>query len=368
MSYLKLAGISKYYGYTPAIKDLNLEIEEGEFVVLLGPSGCGKTTILRMIAGLEDITIGELFIDDIQSTQLSAKERQIAMVFQSYALYPHMTVEGNLCYGMRSQDIHENIIKEALDKTISILHIKEEWLSRQIHELSGGQRQRIAIGRALMKKPKLYLFDEPLANLDASLRTQMKLELIQLHKKLKNTMIFVTHDQHEAMTLATKIAIFNDGVLEQYGTPLEIFHRPANRFVASFIGTPTMNFYPATFLKKEGTRNHLKLFNGRILIAETLEPCTLQEGEECEIGIRPYGLYISSEEDSLFSTHIALVEMLGDQTIIYGDVDNEFPVSAKLDGHIIVQYDTTVHLATHSSDIYLFDKNGTSCIRKYFPE
>ena len=262
MAFLKFEDIDKSFGENNVISKFNLEVEKGKFIVLLGPSGCGKSTLLRMIAGLEKIDNGKILLENNLLNDLLPSKRQIAMVFQSYALYPHMSVFENISFGLKSEKISKNDIKNKVIEAAKILKI-EELLDRRPKELSGGQRQRVAIGRAITRNPKLFLFDEPLSNLDAALRSEMRVEISKLHKKLKSNIVYVTHDQIEAMTLADKIVIMNKGKIEQFGTPDEIYENPNNIFVAEFIGNPKMNIFK---VKSENIidKNTFKLFNKEI--------------------------------------------------------------------------------------------------------
>ncbi|MHB8338477.1 MAG: ABC transporter ATP-binding protein, partial [Ignavibacteriaceae bacterium] len=242
MSKVQLKNISKSYeSGNYAVKDINFEVDDKEFVVLVGPSGCGKSTILRMIAGLEEITSGELYIEDKRVNDISPKDRNIAMVFQNYALYPHMTVYENMAFGLKLRKFSKEEIKQRVSEAARILEL-EPYLERKPKALSGGQRQRVAVGRAIVRKPKVFLFDEPLSNLDAKMRVQMRTEISRLHKQLEATMIYVTHDQTEAMTMGNKIVVLKDGVINQISSPLDLYNFPANKFVAGFIGSPAMNF------------------------------------------------------------------------------------------------------------------------------
>ena len=262
MAFLKFEDIDKSFGENNVISKFNLEVEKGKFIVLLGPSGCGKSTLLRMIAGLEKIDNGKILLENNLLNDLLPSKRQIAMVFQSYALYPHMNVFQNISFGLKSEKISKNQIKDKVNEAAKILKI-EELLDRRPKELSGGQRQRVAIGRAITRNPKLFLFDEPLSNLDAALRSEMRVEISKLHKKLKSNIVYVTHDQIEAMTLADKIVIMNKGKIEQFGSPEDIYNNPNNIFVAEFIGNPKMNILK---IQKENilNKNTFKLFNQEI--------------------------------------------------------------------------------------------------------
>ncbi|WP_022954075.1 ABC transporter ATP-binding protein [Leucothrix mucor] len=291
MAFLSLNKVDKYYGKLHAIKGVDLEIEAGEFVVFVGPSGCGKSTLLRMIAGLEVINGGELVLDGKDITTTPPSQRDLAMVFQSYALYPHMTVEDNMSFALRIAKVDPAVIKEKVERAADKLDLTK-YLKRTPKELSGGQRQRVAIGRAIVRSPKVFLFDEPLSNLDAALRGQTRVEIAALHRELGATTIYVTHDQVEAMTLADRVVVLKDGVIEQVGTPLELYDAPANRFVAQFIGMPQMNLLPA------------KLMPGAPKGAT-------------EVGVRPEHLTLCPINDSPLKGNVELVESLGNETLIH---------------------------------------------------
>ena len=252
MASISISNIRKSFGPVPVLKNIDLEIEDGEFIVLVGPSGCGKSTLLRMLAGLEEISGGEICVDDKVVNDLESKDRDIAMVFQSYALYPHMTVGENMAFSLKLRKADAKTIAERVDKAARILNL-DQLLHRYPRELSGGQRQRVAMGRAIVRDPKVFLFDEPLSNLDAKLRVAMRAEIKALHQRLKTTTVYVTHDQIEAMTMADRIVVMHDGIVEQIGTPLELFDRPGNLFVAQFIGSPAMNVFKGT-LRQQGRR------------------------------------------------------------------------------------------------------------------
>src|SRR5690349_20677234 len=290
MAKLKLAGAVKRFDSVEVIHGVDLDIDDGSFVVLVGPSGCGKSTLLRMIAGLEEITEGELWIDDQDITDMPPAQRGIAMVFQSYALYPHMTVYQNLAFGLETAGIDKKIIQQRVSAAAAILRI-EELLTRRPRALSGGQRQRVAIGRAIVREPRLFLFDEPLCSLDAELRVQMRVELSRLHKRLRATMIYVTHDQTEAMTVADRIVVLREGRVEQVGTPLDLYNEPANRFVAGFIGSPKMNFFEGTLRDvRDGqvTVDVADVASLRLPVASS----TARAGDKVAVGIRPEHLHV----------------------------------------------------------------------------
>src|SRR5450432_1499018 len=304
MAEVTLQNISKVYddvdkerGRKKAIEDVSFTVKDKEFMVIVGPSGCGKSTLLRMIAGLEDISEGTLAIDGKRINDLSPRDRDIAMVFQNYALYPHMTVYDNMAFGLKLKKFSRSEIKERVMQTAKLLEIEDE-LYRKPKTLSGGQRQRVAIGRAIIRRPKVFLFDEPLSNLDAKLRSQMRIELQKLHREINATMIYVTHDQTEAMTLGNRIAVLNKGKLMQLDTPLHLYRNPNNRFVAGFIGSPTMNFIRGTLKKKEDYF-FLEASSGCAILLGSEIPGSLKNriGDELEIGIRPENIIISEEKN-----------------------------------------------------------------------
>ncbi|KPU82834.1 hypothetical protein JI56_00935 [SAR11 cluster bacterium PRT-SC02] len=345
MAFLKFEDIDKSFGENNVISKFNLEVEKGKFMVLLGPSGCGKSTLLRMIAGLEKIDNGKILLENNLLNDLLPSKRQIAMVFQSYALYPHMNVFQNISFGLKSEKISKNQIKDKVIEAAKILKI-EELLDRRPKELSGGQRQRVAIGRAITRNPKLFLFDEPLSNLDAALRSEMRVEISKLHKKLKSNIIYVTHDQVEAMTLADKIVIMNNGNIEQHGSPDEIYNNPQNIFVAEFIGNPKMNILKVSS-SDVVDRSTIKLFGINIQFEN------LKFKNDVYVGFRPEDLSLDRNSEIFTKINIDLVENLGSERIIYGNLNgNEIRVkSAKS----VIGKNITIYLPKNK--IYLFDKN-----------
>jgi multiple sugar transport system ATP-binding protein len=304
MGQVSLRGIRKSYGKVDVIKGVDLDVGDGEFLVFVGPSGCGKSTVLRMIAGLESVTGGEVLIDGVRANEQRAADRGAAMVFQSYALYPHMTVAENMGFALKMAGVSKPDRDAQVGRAAEILRITE-LLGRFPKELSGGQRQRVAIGRAIVRKPKVFLFDEPLSNLDAALRVNMRIELSRLHKELATTMIYVTHDQVEAMTLGDRIAVFNKGIVEQLGPPMELYNRPANEFVAAFIGAPRINLIPRP--PASGAAPHLALWNA--LAGQA--PASVQR-----VGLRPEHLHVVAAGQGI-PAMVALAEHLGDSSIIH---------------------------------------------------
>jgi multiple sugar transport system ATP-binding protein len=333
MAEVTLQNISKIYdnvdkerGRKKAIDNISFTVHDKEFMVIVGPSGCGKSTLLRMIAGLEEISEGTLSIDGKKINDLGPRDRDIAMVFQNYALYPHMTVYDNMAFGLKLKKFKKNEIKERVMQTAKLLEIEDE-LYRKPKTLSGGQRQRVAIGRAIIRRPKVFLFDEPLSNLDAKLRSQMRIELQKLHREINATMIYVTHDQTEAMTLGNRIAVLNKGNLMQLDTPLQLYKNPDNRFVAGFIGSPTMNFIKG-ILKKEENYFFIETSPGYKILLGSAIPSALQSnvGNELEIGIRPENIIISKNEIEGISQNILEVvayENMGNEQLIYLSLNNQ---------------------------------------------
>ena len=350
MAGIALEKVSKTFGSVEVIRDVSLEIAAGEFVVFLGPSGSGKTTLLRMIAGLESIDAGGLTIDGVRSEGLAPGQRNLAMVFQNYALYPHMTVAENMAFGLRNIGLPEGTIKARVAEAARMLEM-EKLLARRPAELSGGQRQRVAIGRAIVKEPKAFLFDEPLSNLDAALRVRTRVELAELHQRLGSTMIYVTHDQTEAMTLADRIVILNNCQIEQVGTPIEVYTRPASRFVASFIGSPAMNLLPVT-LTGQGDRAAARLGDGAIV---PLATTPMGEGP-WELGIRPEALTVVA--NGLTKATATVVERLGDRTLVYAKLSDGTQVVAQDGGKSQVKAGDSVDLSFDTAELHLFDGQG----------
>ncbi len=357
MTGLVLKDIRKAYGQVKVLHGIDLEIKEGEFVVFVGPSGCGKSTLLRMIAGLEDITGGELYIDGQLVNDVPPSKRGIAMVFQSYALYPHMTVYDNMAFGMRIAGESKEEIDRRVRSAANILQLGP-YLDRLPKALSGGQRQRVAIGRAICRNPKVFLFDEPLSNLDAALRVATRIEIAKLNEQMADTtMIYVTHDQVEAMTLADRIVVLSAGKIEQVGPPLELYERPANLFVARFIGSPAMNIMPVSVIGT-GQETRIKLKDGsEVTIDVTTEAS--EQGKSASFGVRPEDLAIATGEDFLFEGKVEIVEALGEVTLLYvnGPVEDE-PVVVKLPGIVDVKKGQTLRFSADKTKLHLFDTAG----------
>mgnify|MGYP000935659413 FL=1 len=337
MANLKLRDIKKSYGKTEVIHGLDLEVLDGEFCVLVGPSGCGKSTLLRMIAGLEAITEGSILINDERVNDVSAAKRGLAMVFQSYALYPHMTVRQNLAFGLENLKLDKDDIEQRINKAANQLRM-EDYLKRRPGQLSGGQRQRVAIGRAIVREPSIYLFDEPLSNLDAELRVATRVELKALHARLGNTMIYVTHDQVEAMTMADKIVVMHDGIIEQTGSPLDLYNKPANLFVAGFIGSPKMNFLDCSYLPEEIKK--------------------LSPKGATTFGIRPEHLRI--QDENTLSLQVKTVEQLGSDSYLYGETIDKQEISIKLNSQTTIKGGESVKVGFSQSDTHWFNEKGAS--------
>jgi multiple sugar transport system ATP-binding protein len=354
MAGLELKTLHKSYGDVPVIKGIDLSVEHGEFVVFVGPSGCGKSTLLRMIAGLEDITGGELWTGDKLCNAVEPRDRGIAMVFQNYALYPHMTVYDNVGFGLKLAKTPHAIRDQKIREAARILQM-EHLLERKPSQLSGGQRQRVAIGRAIVRQPEVFLFDEPLSNLDAALRVETRMEIAKLHRDLGATMIYVTHDQVEAMTLADKIVVLNAGVVQQVGAPIELYHKPANLFVAGFIGSPKMNFMSVTLdrLTSSGVT-----VSGRDLAPMTIPAETggLKVGDKLTLGIRPHALTMP-DSGSVAGT-ISLVERLGNETNVNLVLASGISWLAVLDGDHSLAIGTTLQLAFDPAHAVVFDADG----------
>ena len=322
MAELVLRNVVKNFGAAEVIKGVDLKVRHGEFVVFVGPSGCGKSTLLRIISGLEKASSGEIEIGGVEVSKASPADRGIAMVFQSYALYPHMSVAQNLSFGLENTHIPKAEIKERVLEAARLLEL-EPYLERKPRELSGGQRQRVAIGRAIVREPSVFLFDEPLSNLDAALRVQMRAEISKLHRRLQTTMVYVTHDQIEAMTMADRIAVVNAGRIEQFGAPLDLFEHPDNRFVAGFIGSPRMNFYPGTL--SECANGIAKVtIPGFGALEFDVDPDRAQPGDEIELGIRPTYFALSNKDDPAATVTFLVnyAESVGTETYVYGKIED----------------------------------------------
>ena len=349
--------INKYYGDVHVIKDVSLDIKSRSFTVLVGPSGCGKSTMLRMIAGLEDINSGTISIDGKVVNDLPPKQRNIAMVFQSYALYPHMTVFDNMAFGLKLEKRSKNEINERVQEAARILQI-EDYLQRKPKQLSGGQRQRVAIGRAITRKPKVFLFDEPLSNLDAALRVQMRVELAKLHDQLNATMIYVTHDQTEAMTLADDIVVLDEGIVSQTGSPMELYNNPSNLFVGGFIGSPKMNFISSKILSASDNSTEVDLFGSKKISVPKTSP-NGNNGDVVQLGIRPEHLLINQEGDANWESKVFVVEKLGSGTFLYLEKEGD-PLVVETEGDSNIKVGDTIKVGFSASRCHLFDNTNQS--------
>jgi multiple sugar transport system ATP-binding protein len=363
MGQVVLKGINKFYDAVHAVKDVNLQIRDKEFVVFVGPSGCGKTTTLRMIAGLEAISSGDISIDGNVVNELAPMDRDIAMVFQNYALYPHMSVYDNMAFGLKMRKFEKPEIEKRVKEAADILGIGE-LLKRKPRQLSGGQRQRVALGRAIVRHPRVFLFDEPLSNLDAKLRVQMRVELKKLHLRLGTTAIYVTHDQVEAMTLGDRVVVMKDGIVQQVGEPLELYNTPANKFVAGFIGSPAMNFANVKVTEANGS---VLAENAGLRIKlpeETAQRLRGQAGRDVTLGIRPEDLTVASAadgDDLSFDATIEVVEQLGSEILLDMKVGDGVMV-ASVEPSVRVKVRDKLRLAMRPSRLHLFDAKTEAAI------
>ena len=369
MAAITMRDVHKAFGSVHVIKGIDLDIQNKDFIVFVGPSGCGKSTLLRLVAGLEDITSGTMMFDGEEVNELAPAERGIAMVFQSYALYPHMSVYENMAFGLKLAKVDAGGVEERVKKAAGILQI-EHLLDRKPKQLSGGQRQRVAIGRAIVRDPRVFLFDEPLSNLDAALRVQMRIEIAKLHNALDATMIYVTHDQVEAMTLADKIVVLNGGVVEQYGSPLELYHHPQNLFVAGFIGSPKMNFLDGEVQSVTSNAVTVSLPSGEQVVA-TVATGDASPGEKVTLGLRPEHLIDGGKgadrpSDAEIRGKAIAVEQLGGETYAYLDRGGAEPLVLKTDGDARISEGETIPVGIRSEACYLFDQNGQAFQRPRF--
>jgi len=357
----------KYPGGVTAVSDFNLEIKDKEFIVFVGPSGCGKSTTLRMIAGLEEISEGELFIGDRLVNDVAPKDRNIAMVFQNYSLYPHMTVAENMAFGLKLNKTPKDEIKRRVEEAARILDITH-LLDRKPKALSGGQKQRVALGRAIVRNPKVFLLDEPLSNLDAKLRATMRTELTKLHKRVETTFIYVTHDQVEAMTMASRIVVMKDGLIQQVDTPQHLYDCPVNMFVAGFIGTPQMNFINGTLVKK-GDELYFEFEGNAIKVpADKANAPELQEyiGQEVVVGIRPESIHdqpaqISALESSTVDSYVEVTELMGAEIYLYLLI-GETKLTARVSARSTSRAGDTIKIALDTARMHIFDKDTERCI------
>ena len=362
MATLELKSVQKSYGPVDVIHGIDLSIESGEFCVFVGPSGCGKSTLLRMIAGLESITDGEVLIEGNVVNHITAAKRGLAMVFQSYALYPHMSVRSNLSFGLENLGMPKAEIKQRVDEAARMLQI-EELLKRRPGQLSGGQRQRVAIGRAVVREPKIFLFDEPLSNLDAELRVVMRGEIASLHQRLGNTMVYVTHDQVEAMTMADKIAVLRAGKIEQYGKPLDLYNAPSNQFVAGFIGSPRMNFIAATIENAGGDELAVVTKQGAGVRVDTSR-FEGNQGQSVNIGIRANHLDVVDLEKGELVMEVSSTEQLGGETYLYGSVGSGDSFTVHLPGQVNIAQGEKIGVVLRKSEIQLFDERTGESLRR----
>jgi ABC-type sugar transport system ATPase subunit len=360
MAELRLHQVVKRFGHAEVIHGIDLDIEHGQFVVFVGPSGCGKSTLLRMIAGLEEVTDGEIFIDGELVNEIDAAKRGLAMVFQSYALYPHMTVRKNLSFGLETMRAPKALIAERVGEAARILQI-EPLLDRRPAQLSGGQRQRVAIGRAIVREPKIFLFDEPLSNLDAELRVQMRVEIAKLHQRIEATMIYVTHDQVEAMTMADTIVVLRAGRVEQVGTPLELYNDPGNLFVAGFIGSPKMNFLDVQVIGRRDDGVEVRLSDETHLMLAR-DPGGARDGDRLTLGVRPEHLVIggTAGDDGRPTIQVAvnLTEPLGGESFVYGALRSGEPVTIKQPGQVFIRSGAEIAASIDPALCHLFDGEG----------
>ncbi|HEV2746443.1 MAG TPA: ABC transporter ATP-binding protein [Allosphingosinicella sp.] len=355
MASLELSGIGKAYGATTVLDDVSLTMEAREFVAFLGPSGSGKSTLLRIIAGLETLDRGEVRLEGRRIDQLPPGERGVAMVFQHYALYPHMSVRENMAFGLRNARVPSGEIESRVAEAARVLEI-EEHLDKKPGQMSGGQRQRVAIGRAIVKQPKLFLLDEPLSNLDAALRMRTRVELAQLRQRVDAAVIMVTHDQAEAMTLADRIVVMNDRRIQQVGPPMEIYDRPANVFVARFVGSPAMTLAPVTLVPGDGEFATVSLGDGAQV--ETRVPCARLPDGPLQLGLRPESVTVAAAGAGTTAAQVELVERLGDRTLVYGRLADGLAVTAQDEGNSRVAIGDSVGLRIEGAGAHLFGPDG----------
>ena len=360
MATVQLKKVRKSYDATEIIKGIDLTIEDRELVVFVGPSGCGKSTLLRLIAGLEEITSGDLVIDGQRVNDIAPAKRGLALVFQSYALYPHMNVAENMAFSLKLAGVPKAERERKVLEAAHILHL-ENYLDRKPKDLSGGQRQRVAIGRAIVRNPKVFLFDEPLSNLDASLRVKMRLELTNLHKQLNATMIYVTHDQVEAMTMADKIVVMQAGYIEQVGSPMDVYRNPRNLFVAGFIGSPRMNFLPVVF-QKAGPAGMTAALPDGTAFDVSVDAARARPGENMTVGVRPEHITFSSENG--IPAQVQVVEHLGGESYLHVQISNGETMVVRVDGETRVMPEQTVRLQLNGRHIHLFDREGNAIGRR----
>ena len=358
MAELQLRGVNKNFGAVQVIKNVDLDVGDGEFVVFVGPSGCGKSTLLRSISGLEELTSGQVFIGGEDVTEYDPSERGVAMVFQSYALYPHMTVEQNMGFGLRMGGMPRDQVASRVSEAARVLEI-QDLMKRKPRQLSGGQRQRVAIGRAIVREPKAFLFDEPLSNLDAELRVQMRIEIAKLHQQLGATMVYVTHDQVEAMTLADRIVVLRAGIIEQQGTPIELYDDPDNIFVAGFIGSPRMNFVAAEVLNSSANETEVRLVEfGQPTLKVRTRSDRAKPGDKVQVGVRPEHFVDAAAAPVKLAAKAQVVEQLGGVSYVYASSDSGAQLTVQQRGHSNMQTDTVVEFGVDPKSALLFDAEG----------
>ena len=364
MAQVLIRNLNKMYGEVHAVKDVNLEIRDKEFMVFVGPSGCGKTTTLRMIAGLESINSGQILIGDTVVNEMPPMDRDIAMVFQNYALYPHMSVYDNMAFGLKMRKFEREEIRRRVQDAAEILGI-QQYLHRKPRQLSGGQRQRVALGRAIVRHPQVFLFDEPLSNLDAQLRVQMRAELKKLHVRLGTTAVYVTHDQVEAMTLGDRVVVMRDGWVQQVGEPLELYHEPTNRFVAGFLGSPAMNFVTVRVSAENGSELWVAGDGLRLQVpAHLADRVGPYSGKELTLGIRPEDLRLAADGDppgSVFEAVVELVEQLGSETLLDTRAGRETIVAA-VEATSRIRMRDRLRLATNPNRLHFFDASTEASV------
>ena len=361
MANLKIKNLQKGFEGFSIIKGIDLEVHDREFVVFVGPSGCGKSTLLRLIAGLEEVTDGTIELDGRDITEVSPAKRDLAMVFQTYALYPHMSVRKNMSFALDLAGVPKAEVEKKVNEAARILELAP-LLERKPKHLSGGQRQRVAIGRAIVRNPKIFLFDEPLSNLDAALRVQMRLELARLHQELQATMIYVTHDQVEAMTLADKVVVLNGGKIEQVGSPLDLYHQPANLFVAGFLGTPKMGFLKGKVSRLDSQGCEVELDAGT-RIQLPLSGASLSLGSAVTLGIRPEHLNLAKPGDCTLTVTADVSERLGSDTYCHVNTASGEPLTMRVRGDMASRYGEQLHLHLDSEHCHLFDADGLALTR-----
>lgn len=355
MASVSFEHVTKRFGKVDAIKDLNLEIPDGQFMTLVGPSGCGKSTTLNMLAGLEEVTEGEIFIDDEPVSGLAAGDRDIAMVFQSYALYPHMSVRDNIAFALKVRRLAKSEIAERVARAARMLDI-EHLLDRRPRQLSGGQRQRVALGRALVREPRIFLLDEPLSNLDAQLRVQMRAELKLLFDRLETTVVYVTHDQAEAMTMSDRVAVFNLGEVQQVGPPLELYNQPANRFVASFLGSPPMNFLEGEVVAADSVPGVAVRGDGFSIRVDP-DAFRVERGQQVVVGVRPEDIVLDSLAPDSIGATVSLIEPMGSSTVVYVPLGGKL-VSIEVGKDSAVKAGEQVAVTVPTDRVHLFNADS----------